>query len=181
MKIGQNFNQLTLKEYFFYIDNHKKYTDFNTLGLYRSIIENEKLTLDEKIEVREYAHKFFQKTFDFLQLKDPDTFFWVSTIGQSLTVADKKQIWSDIIANQEKILKDKRIKHRSFGQYSKHNCGYDDCQFNGVMIKKGSPLAERSMFFHGDKSKYQAKVKSERRKKERKSEQYIVHKSLNEE
>jgi hypothetical protein len=141
MKIGQNFNQLTLKEYFFYIDNHKKYTDFNTLGLYRSIIENEKLTLDEKIEVREYAHKFFQKTFDFLQLKDPDTFFCVSTIGQSLTVADKKQIWSDIIANQEKILKDKRIKHRSFGQYSKHNCGYDDCQFNGVMIKKGSPLA----------------------------------------
>ena len=139
------------------------------------------MTLEEQIEVREYAHKFFQKTFDFLQLKDPDTFFWVSTIGQSLTVADKKQIWSDIIANQDKILKDKRIKHRSFGQYSKHNCGYDDCQFNGVMIKKGSPLAERSMFFHGDKSKYQTKVKSERRKKERKSEQYIVHKSLNEE
>ncbi len=181
MKIGQNFNQLTLKEYFFYIDNHKKYTDFNTLGLYRSIIENEKLTLDEKIEVREYAHKFFQKTFDFLQLKDPDTFFGVSTIGQSLTVADEKQIWSDIIANQEKILKDKRIKHRSFGQYSKHNCGYDDCKFNGVMIKKGSPLAERSMFFHGDKSKYQAKVKSERRKKERKDEQHIVHKSMSEE
>ena len=156
-------------------------TDFNTLGLYRSIIENEKLTLDEKIEVREYAHKFFQKTFDFLQLKDPDTFVRVSTIGQSLTVADERQIWTDIIANQEKILKDKRIKHRSFGQYSKHSCGYDNCQFNGVMIKKGSLLAERSMFFHGDKSKYQAKVKSERRKKERKSEQHIVHKSMSEE
>ena len=181
MELGKKFNQLTLTEYFFYIDNHKKYTDFNTLGLYRSIIENDKLTSDEKIEVREYAHKFFKKTFDFLQLKDPDTFVKVSTIGQSLTVADKNQIWSDIIANQEKILKDKRIKHRNFGQYSKHNCGHADCQFNGLMIKKGSLLEERSIFFHGDKNKYQAKVKSERRKKERTSEQDIIHKSMNEE
>jgi hypothetical protein len=181
MEIGQKFNQLTLKEYFFYIDNHKKYTDFNTLGLYRSIVENEKLTLDEKIEVREYAHKFFKKSFDFLQLKDPDTFVSVVTIGQSLTVADKSQIWSDIIANQEKILKDKRIKHRNFGQYSKHNCGNPDCQFNGLMIKKGSLLEERSIHFQGDKNKYQAKVKSVRRKKERKSQQDIIQKSVSEE
>jgi hypothetical protein len=181
MEIGQKFKQLTLKEYFFYIDNHKKYTDFNTLGLYRSIVENEKLTLDEKIEVREYAHKFFKKTFDFLQLKDPDTFVSLLTIGQSLTVADKRQIWSDIIANQEKILKNKRIKHRNFGQYSKHNCGYPDCQFNGLMIKKGSLLEERSIHFQGDKNKYQAKVKSERRKKERKGEQDIIQKSMSEE
>jgi len=32
MEIGQKFNQLTLDEYFFYIDNYKKYKDFNTLG-----------------------------------------------------------------------------------------------------------------------------------------------------
>lgn len=63
MKIGQQFNNLTLKEYFFYIDNYKKYTDFNTLGLYRSIIENEKLSIEEKIFVRDYANKIFQKTF----------------------------------------------------------------------------------------------------------------------
>jgi hypothetical protein len=50
MEIEQKFNQLTAKEYLFYIDNHKKYTNFNTLGLYRSLLENEKLTLAEKIE-----------------------------------------------------------------------------------------------------------------------------------
>jgi hypothetical protein len=69
MEIGQKFNTLTLKEYLFYIDNYKKYKDFNTLGLYRSIVENEKLTLADKISVRDYAHKTFKKTFDFLQLK----------------------------------------------------------------------------------------------------------------
>ena len=73
MVIGQNFNTLSLKEYYFFIDNYKKYTDFNTLGLYRSIVENENLKLNDKIAVREYAHKTFKKTFDFLQLKDPKT------------------------------------------------------------------------------------------------------------
>ena len=53
MEIGQKFNTLTLKEYFFYIDNYKKYTDFSTLGLYRSIVENEKLSLDDKLVIRE--------------------------------------------------------------------------------------------------------------------------------
>ena len=53
MKIGRQFNTLTLKEYLFFIDNHKKYTDFNTLGLYRSITENKKLTMEDKIAVRE--------------------------------------------------------------------------------------------------------------------------------
>jgi hypothetical protein len=64
MEIGQKFNTLNIKEYFFYIDNYKKYTDFNTLGLYRSIVENEKLSLDDKKAVREYAHKIFRKTFE---------------------------------------------------------------------------------------------------------------------
>jgi hypothetical protein len=63
---GNRFNTFTKDEYFFFIDHHKKYSDFNTLGLYRSIIENEKLALNDKIAVRDYAHKLFQKTFDFL-------------------------------------------------------------------------------------------------------------------
>lgn len=91
MKIGQRFNQLTVREYFHYIDHHRKYTDFNTLGLYRSIIENEKLDIADKIAVREYAHGTFKKAFDFLQLKDPYVFVTISTIGQSLTVADERQ------------------------------------------------------------------------------------------
>lgn len=111
MLINQKFNTLTVKEYIFFIDNYRKYTDFNTLGLYRSIIENEKLNLEEKIEVREYTHKIFAKTFDFLQLKDPRTYFAVSTLGQEITKGDEQKMWKDIRGNQQKILADKKIKH----------------------------------------------------------------------
>lgn len=178
MEIGQKFNTLTLKEYLFYIDNYKKYKDFNTLGLYRSIVENDKLSLSEKIEVREYAHKTFRKTFDFLQLKDPKTFVDVTYLGQELTKGDEEKIWDDIRANQQKILADKRIKHRNFGEYSKHNCGYDDCVWNGVMIRQGSWLMESNMHFDSDKNKYQQKLKSERRKIDRKNSKQIINREL---
>jgi hypothetical protein len=121
MEIGQKFNNLTLKEYFFCIDNYKKYTNFNALGLYRSLIENGKLTLEEKILVRNYANQIFQKTFDFLQLKDPKTFVEVSYLGQELTKGDEGKIWNEIKKSQQKILTDKKIKHRNFGDYSKGN------------------------------------------------------------
>lgn len=174
MKIGRQFNKLTFKEYFFYIDNHKKYTDFNTLGLYRSITENSKLELAEKIEVREYAHKTFKKTFDFLQLKAPQTYFEIETIGLTLTKADERQIWNDIIANQQKILTDKRIKHRNFGDYSKHNCGYETCTLNGLMIRQGSVIACGNIHFKSDKKRNAAHNKSDRRKADRKKEQQII-------
>ncbi len=174
MEIGRQFNKLTFKEYFFYIDNYKKYTDFNTLGLYRSIIENDKLDLANKIEVREYAHKTFKKTFDFLQLKDPKTYFDITTIGQELTKADQNQIWTQIIANQQKILADKKIGHRNFGTYSKHNCGYDTCPLNGLMIRQGSTISEGSMHFKSDTNRYPVKVKSDRRKTDRKNEKEII-------
>ena len=174
MKIGQKFNQLTLEEYFFYIDNYTKYKDFNTLGLYRSIAENEKLGLQEKIAVREYAHRIFKKTFDFLQLKDPRVYVEVSILGLELTKGDEDKIWNDVRKNQQKILADKRIKHRNFGSYSKHNCGYDDCVWNGLMIRQGSWLAEGNMHFESDQNKYQQQLKSDRRKSERKKAKQII-------
>jgi len=179
MEIGRKFNELTVKEYLFYIDNHKKYKDFNTLGLYRSIVENKKLSLDEKIKVREYSHKTFKKTFDFLQLKDPKVFVEVSTLGQVLTNGDKENIWNEIRINQQKILDNKRVKHRNFGTYSKHNCGYDDCPWNGLMIRQGSWLAEGNMHFTGDKNHYVQKLKSERRKSDRRKEKQIINRELN--
>lgn len=178
MKIGQKFNTLTLKEYFFYIDNHKRYSDFNVLGLYRSIIENEKLTVTEKIEVRKHAHSYFHKSFDFLQLKDPVTFYEVSTIGQELTVADTNQIWEDIKANQQKILADKRIKHRNFGTYSKHLCGYNDCPMNGMMVRENTWLAWCKIHFDSDRNRYEAKYKSERNKTDRKNQKIIISESI---
>jgi hypothetical protein len=118
MGIGQRFNTLTLKKYFFYMDNHKKYKDFNRLGLYRSILKNEKLSLDDKLAVRDYTHKFFKKSFDFLQLKDSQTFMTVDYLGQELAKADEHKNWEKVRRNQQRILKDKKIKHRNFGDYS---------------------------------------------------------------
>lgn len=177
MKIGKQFNTLTAKEYVFYIDNHAKYTDFNTLGLYRSITENEKLSLPQKLEVRDYAHTIFKKSFEFLQLKDPVTYVAVAILGQELTKADIDQVWEDLRANQQKILNDKKIKHRNFGTYSKHLCGYDDCRFNGVMRKRG--VADSNMHFNGDRGGYyQAQLKSERFRAERKGQYKIINNSL---
>jgi hypothetical protein len=167
MKIGQKFNKLTLKEYFTVIDHHKKYIDFNTLGLYRSLLENEKLTLEQKIEVRAYAHQKFQKTFDFLQLKDPDTYVEVMLLGEEATKGDRNRLWDQVKINQEKILKDKRIKHRNFGIYAKHECGYATCPYNGMMVRQGSKFAASTMQFDSDKG-YCPLFKSQRLRKERK-------------
>ena len=177
MEIGKQFNSLTYEEYFLFIDNHEKYSDFNTLGLYRSLSENEKLNTEEKIKIRDYANKLFQKTFDFLQIKDPWTYVKVITLGQNLTNGDKEELWRKIHAAQEKILKDKRIKHRNFGKYSKHSCGFENCAMNGIMIKQGTWLAEFEMCI-GNIHKYNQKLKSDRRKSERKNENQIILKEL---
>ena len=62
MKINNPFNQLQKDEYLYFIENHKQYRDFNTLGLYRSLLENEQLTIADKTEIRDFAHSCFQKT-----------------------------------------------------------------------------------------------------------------------
>tara|TARA_R110001632_G_scaffold140060_1_gene255966 strand:- start:70215 stop:70757 length:543 start_codon:yes stop_codon:yes gene_type:complete len=180
MKIGKRFNELSKSDYFHFIDNYKKYSDFNTLGMYRSICENEKLSLNDRIEIRDYANTVFGKTFEFYQLKDPKTYFDLSTLGYEMTVADERKVWDDIIINQEKILSKKKIKHRNFGEYSKHNCGYEDCKFNGLMIKQGSGLAESSIHFRSDKNADAAKLKSNRIKKERRNKNQIIKDNLDE-
>lgn len=180
MVIGKKFNQLRKDEYFDLIDNYKKYSDFNTLGMYRSICENESLDLSDRIELRDYANVVFEKTFNFYQLKDPKTFFDLSTLGLEMTVADEKQVWNDIRINQEKILADKKIKHRNFGEYSKHNCGYEDCPYNGLMMKQGSYLAESGMHFNSDRNKVSNKKKSERIKKQRKNKHRIIREDFDE-
>lgn len=168
MKIGKKFNQLSISEYKHYIYNYKKYKDFNTLGLYRSIGENEKLTTKEKIEIRDFANRMFRKTFDFELI----------TLGKELTKGEENQIWEEIRFNQKKILDEKRIKHRNFGSYSKHNCGYDDCPMNGIMVKQGSWFTYRHLWFDSGKNKYSRKEKSEGIKKERKSKSRIIRDEL---
>lgn len=174
MKIGRPFNQLTLEQYIHCIDNHKKYRDFNTLGLYRSLTEYTRLTIEEKLIIREHAHKLFKKTFDFLQLKDPHTYVLVSTLGQNLTKGEEQRVWTDIRKNQQKILADKRIRHRNFGIYSKHTCGYEGCHLEGVMVRNDSVLADSHMYFDSDKNRDGLRVKSDRRKSDRKRKRQLI-------
>jgi hypothetical protein len=178
MKIGKRFNELEKSEYFHFMQNDKKHSDFNTLGMYKSICENKRLSLTDKIEVRDYANKSFGKTLNFYPLKDPQTYFDLMTLGREMTVADIQQAWTDIRRNQETILSDKKIKHRNFGEYSKHNCGDDDCPYNGLMIKQGYGLAESQMHFKSDKKETAGKDKAARLKKERKIKHGIIRDEL---
>lgn len=182
MKVGQQFNTLTYGEYLHLIANHRKFTDFNTLGLFRSIVETTKLSLEQKLELRQVAIAAFTKTFDFLQLKDPTTYFEVNTLGKTLTKADENQAWEDIRRNQQKIWESKRLGHRNFGTYSKHICGHDTCHLNGLMIKQGSSLAYGgTMHFPSDNHSWSKQLKAERRKQDRKSEHRIMAQRILEE
>ena len=80
--------------------------------------------------------------------------------------------------HQEKILSEKKIKHRNFGEYSKHNCVYEGCPYNGIMIKQGSRLAESHIWFESDKNDHAAKDKSDSVKKQRKNSYKIIRDDL---
>lgn len=159
MEIKTLFNQWSKGNYYHYMTYHKKYSNFNTLGLFRSILENKKLSLEEQLEIRNYAIQAFTKTFAFLQLKDPWTYKSLVTLGQELTVADHAQLWEDIKQYQQTYLKQKGIKHRNFGTYAKHDCGWNHCPLNGIMIRQGSKLAECDMYFKEDKYSNKAPYK----------------------
>lgn len=169
MKINKPFNQLHKEEYLYYIENHKQYSDFNTLGLYRSLLENQMLTLNELLEIREFAHSYFQKTFDFLQLKDPRTYMKVVTLGEDLTPQERQVLWESVRDNQQKILKEKRFGHRNFGTYSKHECGLPYCTLDGLMVKQNSPLGRDGICFESDENKDEKENKSKRLQKEKRN------------
>ena len=175
MKINQPFNQLSREQYLFYIENHQQYADFNTLGLYRSLLENECLTLKDQLEIRDFAHQYFQKTFDFLQLKDPKTYFEVFYLGEEMTEGDIQNAWRIIRENQQKILNDKKIKHRNFGTYSKHNCGLPYCHFNGLMIKQNAFNSRDFMCFKTDENKDEKVNKSKRQQKEKRKFKHNIN------
>jgi hypothetical protein len=113
-----------------------------------------------------------------MQLKDPKTYMDILSLGQELTVADERQMWEDVKRNQQRILENKKIKHRNFGDYSKHNCGVETCKYFGLMVKQGSFLCEQQIRFDSDKNAWQAQLKSERLKKDRKNRKSIIDEEL---
>ncbi|RPD49549.1 hypothetical protein DNI29_01750 [Hymenobacter sediminis] len=172
MKLNRRLNQLTEADYHHLLVHYRRYTDFNSLGLFRSLLENEKLNLEQQLRLRDAAAAAFPKFYEFLQLKDPSTYLRLSTLGQELTVADKRAVWTEIRRTQQRILTEKRIRHRGFGTYSKHNCGYDNCPLNGLMIRQGTRIVEDFMRFDTDKRIcYGGHVdhRAEQRRRERKA------------
>lgn len=174
MQIGKKFNTLSISQYHHYIANYKKYTDFNRLGLYRSILENEKLSTEERIALRDHANETFGKYYHFLQVKDPGTYFGLCTIGLKMTSADEEQVWRNIKEAQEQILRSKRIKHRNFGVHSKHLCYYDDCPKHNVMTQYHSDSYVPEIHLSTDKSSFFKSEKAKERVKNRKNQYRIV-------
>lgn len=154
MKLNRRLNQLTEPEYRHLLTHYRRYTDFNSLGLFRSLLENGKLDESQRLALRDAAIEAFPKFYEFLQLKDPHTYIRLSTLGQELTVADKEAAWAQVQRNQQRLLADKRIRHRNIGTYARHDCGYADCPFNGLMVRQGSRLVESSMYFTSDHRHY---------------------------
>ncbi|MGI4834774.1 MAG: hypothetical protein ACRYFK_15065 [Janthinobacterium lividum] len=178
MKLDRQINTLTYSEYLHLLENYKKFTDFNHLGLFRSILENEKLAPTQKFEIRDASVEKFPKFFEFLQLKDPVTYFSLVTFQQTLTPADNHQVWEEIKRNQQRILAVKKLGHRNIGTYAKHDCGYETCSLNGLMIRQETWLAERKIHFCTDKNEYAARSKSEMRRRNRKQQKQIIEQDL---
>ena len=125
MATGKKYREYNYEELKGLLDRGKVDKEFNVLGFYRSLLENEDLSPEQAIELRNIAHQHFQKQFEFLQLKDPITYLKVTLLGEDYTKGDTDNLWRQIIHNQQAILKVKRIRHRNFGVSSIHDCGYD--------------------------------------------------------
>ncbi|WP_426493524.1 hypothetical protein [Hymenobacter sp. 102] len=151
MKLSCRLNQLTEPEYLHLLANYRRYTNFNSLGLFRSLLENEKLSQVQRQYLRDAAIAAFPKFYEFLQLKDPVTYAQLSMLGQELTVADERAVWEEIKRQQQRLLTQKRLGHRNFGTYSRHNCPYTTCPYNGLMVRQNSRLAESVLRFHSER------------------------------
>ena len=120
MKLNRRFNTLTLAEYRALIPRHAAYADFNPLALYRSIMENRKLDEAAKQEVLALANRYFQRFYDFLPAKDPQTYFELSLLGQPpLSDAQWRQYYWKIREQGEKLAKGKGIRNHRVGSMTR--------------------------------------------------------------
>ena len=169
MKTGRQYKELKYQEYLHLIEHHKKFTDFNRLGLLRSLLENQRISDAERLQLRDKAKQAFSKYYEFLQIKDPVTYVDLETFGWELDEPQMKEFWGAVRVNQELILKRKRIKHRNFGVYSKHLCVHDNCPFYGVMFPQGSRFLD-GVGMHGwHDASWSSYLKSMREAKEQRN------------
>ena len=104
-----------MAEYRHYIAHHQKYADFNPLGLYRSILENDKLDEAALLEILAFANQYFQRFYNFLFVKDPVTYSRLATLGQGLSETQQWQHLSHVWDRREKWCAEKGIRHQRIG------------------------------------------------------------------
>ena len=120
MKLNRPFNTLTLAQYRQIIPQHARYADFNPLALYRSILENNKLSEAEKQVVLALAKHYFPKFYDFLLVKDFNTYAALSRLGlPPLSPAQQWDYSEQLPAQARKILARKRIRNWRVGAETK--------------------------------------------------------------
>jgi hypothetical protein len=90
------------------------------------------------------------KSFEFLQVKDPLTYFKITTIGEEITQADEHAFWKNLKVKQDKILTKKKIKHRNFGVASKNYCHWR-CPIECDPACLKNPLAGVGMMMKANK------------------------------
>lgn len=137
MEIGRRYNQFTFDAYCYYIDQAKKCMDFNIVGLYRGILDNQQLHLEERIALRNHARQKFGQAFECLQVRDPETFIKLLTLGRTLTTTEEEQLWQEVERNRKIILHRQR-QNGKFGRYAQHLCGDENCVWHGLLIKQDS-------------------------------------------
>ena len=120
MKLNRPFNTLTLAEYRALIPRHAAYADFNPLALYRSILENNKLSAADQQAVLALAKQYFPKFYDFLVVKDFNTYAALSRLGlPPLSPAQQWDYSEQLRIQAEKILARKRIRNWRVGTQTK--------------------------------------------------------------
>lgn len=177
MKIGRKIREMSAEKIRQLMANYQRYTDFNRLGLFRGILESEKLSLAEKEALRDAAISAFPKYYDFLVIKDPTTWDELQHLGQDRLRSQILRDWDDLSRRQQKLLKEKKIRHRNIGVYGKHLCGNDHCRYNGSMVKaKHSPRYGYEMIFDTDHRRggYHLQEKDSRRKRAKRIKQWLT-------
>ena len=174
MKIGHPINQLTAAAIRSLVPRYRRYTDFNRLGLFRGILESQKLNLKEKLELRDLGKATFSKYYDFLVVKDPHTWGKLENLGVTRTRQEEVDDWRKIQEKQQEILSRKRFGHRNFGVNSRHDCGHDDCRFNNYMTRPKHPYSYGSeIWFKQDANKYNKKEQRLARNKEKRQRAWL--------
>lgn len=174
MKIGQPINQLSASVLRGLLPSYRKYTDFNRLGFFRGLCESQKLTLEEKEELRDLGKTIFAKYYDFLVVKDPHTWDRLENLGNDRTQQEITADWKKINERQYVILKNKEFGHRNFGIHSRHDCCYENCKLNNAMTKpKYSISFGLEIWFDQDANKYGKKERALLRKKEKRQRRWL--------